>query len=141
MNTLNNASNYNIVGIQLKLFDSNNFEKELQKRTYSKKPIKTDKRVIIIKTDFYEYINPICSVCGLKSIVKQENRKRIVNFSEKHKHQIFLKKYSCKDGNHNFQTELSFLEKNKNYVSHFKEVATETLKSGYISLRKQKKKL
>ena len=138
MTNSNNASNNSIVSIQLKLFDLNDFKNALKEKIHAvKTSYSPDKRVIITDTDKYEYLNPECSNCTSNDIVKEGNRKRIVNFPYSKKHKIFLKKYRCKNCGKYFQTELeSILEKNKTYTKDFKEAILESLKNGYISSRK-----
>jgi transcription elongation factor Elf1 len=141
MNTLNNASNNNIVSMQLKLFDSNDFIQNLKEKTHTVKKIANqDKRVIMLNTDEYEYLNPFCPFCSSTSIIKEGNRTRIVNLPYKKKHKIYLKKYYCKNCGKFFQTEVeSIVKKYKNYSVHFKESTEKLLKMGYVSARKAAK--
>ena len=141
MNTLNNALINNIVSIQLKFFDSNDFIQNLKEKTHAvKKTVNQDKSVFMSNTDEYEYLNPSCPFCSSTSVTKEGNRSRIVNLPYKKKHKIYLKKYHCKNCGKYFQTEVeSIVEKYKNYSVHFKESAEKLLKMGYVSARKTAK--
>jgi transposase-like protein len=141
MNTKNNASTNCIVSIQLKLFDSVDFNQNLKEKIYcTKKAENSDKRVSMIDTDKYEYFNPSCPYCGSNKLTKEGNRHRIVNLPYKYKHRIFLKKYRCKKCKKYFQTEIeSLVNKNKNYSVHFKGNLEKLLKMGYVSARKAAK--
>jgi transposase-like protein len=141
MNSTNNTSNNIIVSIQLKLFDSNDFEKNLKEKTYLVKNYQNqDKRVKMVDTDKYEYINPLCPYCNSNNLSKQGNRSKIVNFPYNYKQKIFVKKYKCKSCGKYFQTELeSIVERNKNYSIHFKTATENLLKTGYVSARKTAK--
>lgn len=128
--------------MQLILFDSFaeniTIEKVIKNRKTQKRELKTYKKLYSPFKDHYEYINPICPVCGSTKNNKQGFRKRKIRSEESKKPEIvYLKRYKCKNCNSNFQTMLkNVVGYKKRYAKVFMGKIREQYKNGYRSLRK-----
>jgi transposase-like protein len=139
--TITSALGSSIGFIQLKLSDYDqgeiDFEKILNERFQSAEtPQNVNQKLELLEDHHMDHINPICSYCGSKKIIKQEYSERNLIIPNQNSITVYLGRYLCKSCKKKFTTSLkAIIKPGYRYPSMFRDKLKELFQTGYRSLR------
>jgi transposase-like protein len=131
-----------IGSMQLKLSDFGlkkpSFEKILTEKFQSpQNRLNVNKNLNLLVDNHFEYLNPVCPLCGSHHVNKQEYQDRNPILGDFGSQKIYLRRYLCKNCNKKFVTSLdSIIKPRHRYANVYIDNMKSLIETGYRSLRK-----